>query len=207
MNLTLFGATGNLGSCLLGQLLARGHSVRVLVRRPEAVNERHANLEVVSGDVRSPADVATALQDQEAVINSVGGAFDSDIRRVTVRNILDALRDRPGFRLINLCGAGILSMGPFYLYQLPGFPAPMRLVSKEHRRVFDLLQCSHLRWTIVCPPSMNDEPDVGNYRLRLNRPHWPPAKSVNLVDVAHFIAKIVSEDSFVGARVAIAPAK
>lgn len=207
MNLTLLGATGNLGPYLLEQLLAHGHSVRVLARRPEAVKVRHARLEVVPGDVRSPADVTAALEGQEAIVNSVGGTFDSDIRRVTVSNILDALRDRPGFRLINLCGAGLLSIGPLYLYQMPGFPAAMRAVSKEHRRVFDLIRRSPLKWTIVCPPTMNDEVNSGNYQLRANRPIWPPAKTINLADVAHFIAKTVSEDSFVGARVSIAPAK
>lgn len=207
MKLTLIGASGNLGPYLLEQLLARGHSVRVLVRRPESMSEWHSRLEVVQGDARSPADVAAVLRDQEAVVNSVGGAFDSDIRRVTVSNILDALRDRPGFRLINLCGAGILSVGPLYLYQLPGFPPPMRIVSKEHRRVFGLLRRSPLKWTIVCPPTMNDEADSGDYQLRTNHPIWPPAKSINFTDVAHFIAKTVSEDGFVGARVAIAPAK
>ncbi len=207
MNVTLFGATGNLGPYLIEQLLARGHSVRALVRCPEAVTERDERLVVVQGDIRSPADVAAALEGQEAIVNSVGGSFDSDTRRVAVRSILDALRDRPGFRLINLCGAGILSIGPLYLYQLPGFPTSMRLVSKEHQRVFDLIRQSQLRWTIVCPPSMNGEVDSGGYRLRANRPLWPPAKQVNLADVAHFIAKTVSKDSFIGTRVAIAPAK
>jgi UDP-glucose 4-epimerase len=73
MRVLVTGAFGNVGRSALEELLARGHRVRCFdlktranVKTARTYGER---IEVVWGDLRNPADVATALVDQEVVVH------------------------------------------------------------------------------------------------------------------------------------------
>jgi len=73
MNILLTGAFGNIGRSTLEELLLRGHQVRCFDIRTQA-NERTARqyagrAEIFWGDLRSPQDIATALQGQEVVLH------------------------------------------------------------------------------------------------------------------------------------------
>ena len=73
MKILLTGAFGNLGMSTLEELLRQGHQVRCFVsRRP--VHQRTARrfadkIELIQGDMRQPADLAEAVQDQEAILH------------------------------------------------------------------------------------------------------------------------------------------
>src|SRR5262245_46586392 len=94
------GAAGFLGSRLVDELLARGEPVRALVRRPEQVETlRRRGVEVITGDVRSADDVATAIVGTTAIYHcaaAVGPHFSRheiyDTNLTGVRNVLEALR-------------------------------------------------------------------------------------------------------------------
>lgn len=73
MKILLTGAFGNLGMSTLHALLHQGHQVRCFVRR-RAVHRRTARrfagkIELVQGDIRVPADLEKAVQDQEMIIH------------------------------------------------------------------------------------------------------------------------------------------
>lgn len=73
MKILLTGAFGNLGMSTLHTLLHQGHQVRCFVTRRN-VHRRTARhfagkIELVQGDIREPADVAKAVQDQEMIIH------------------------------------------------------------------------------------------------------------------------------------------
>jgi nucleoside-diphosphate-sugar epimerase len=84
--IALTGATGFIGSYLLGELTRRGYSVRVLLRRPTALPANCTN--AVIGDLSRPINVAAALADVDTVVHSAGlaprmsGAPDDDFRRL-----------------------------------------------------------------------------------------------------------------------------
>lgn len=73
MKVLLTGAFGNLGMSTLRELLQQGHQVRCFVsQRP--VHARTARLfagriELIQGDMRHPADLERAVQDQEVIIH------------------------------------------------------------------------------------------------------------------------------------------
>jgi nucleoside-diphosphate-sugar epimerase len=73
MKILLTGAFGNLGMSTLEELLRQGHQVRCFVSRRKAhrrTARRFAGkIELVQGDIRQPADLAQAVQDQEAIIH------------------------------------------------------------------------------------------------------------------------------------------
>ena len=73
MRILLTGAFGNIGMSTLQELLRQGHQVRCFVPRHKA-NERTARrfagkIELIQGDIRRPADLSTAVQNQDAVIH------------------------------------------------------------------------------------------------------------------------------------------
>ena len=74
MRVLLTGATGFIGGEVLRRLLAAGHEVRAVVRRPSALTPR-PGLEIVAGDFATDHDPAlwrTRLGDVDAVVNTVG---------------------------------------------------------------------------------------------------------------------------------------
>src|SRR5579872_3894615 len=73
MRLFVLGATGRTGVELVDLALTR-HQVTAFVRSPGKVTRRDSRLAVVTGDVRKPEDVATALAGHDAVISALGPA-------------------------------------------------------------------------------------------------------------------------------------
>jgi nucleoside-diphosphate-sugar epimerase len=73
MKILLTGAFGNLGSSALPELLRQGHQVRCFIlpgKKYKDLARRFAGqIEIVAGDMRNPADLQAAVQDQEAIIH------------------------------------------------------------------------------------------------------------------------------------------
>jgi len=67
MKIALTGAAGHLGSCLLPELISRGHSVRVLVREK---NIEELPVENVRGHLSDRDALTTLMQDCDALIHS-----------------------------------------------------------------------------------------------------------------------------------------
>lgn len=70
MKVALIGATGNVGSRILDELLLRGHQVTAVARHPEKVPAK-ANLTATVGDEDDPEALAKVLRGHDAVIRAV----------------------------------------------------------------------------------------------------------------------------------------
>src|ERR1700736_446111 len=73
MKILLTGAFGNLGRSTLDELLRQGHSVRCFVSRRKAhlrtARSYAGKIELIRGDIRQPADLFEAVQDQDIIIH------------------------------------------------------------------------------------------------------------------------------------------
>ncbi|HVN42002.1 MAG TPA: NAD-dependent epimerase/dehydratase family protein [Steroidobacteraceae bacterium] len=93
------GATGLIGHTVARQLIAAGHSVRLLVREPQrAAPMVPADAEIVRGDITDSASLAPAVAGVEWVFHAAGmpeqwqrdpGLFDR-VNRLGTRNVLEA---------------------------------------------------------------------------------------------------------------------
>jgi len=105
------GATGYVGGQLLKALLAAGHQVRCLARRPQVLRTAAlAGAEVVAGDVLDPNSLRSAMAGVNAafyLIHSMGsaGSFEEEDRRAA-RNFADGARDLGVGHIIYLGGLG-----------------------------------------------------------------------------------------------------
>jgi nucleoside-diphosphate-sugar epimerase len=114
------GATGFIGSHLVEELLAQGEAVRALVRKADsrpAWERCPDNLpEIISGDMRGPTAMRTAVEGANVVYHcAVAGAGmpASEAHAVNLtglRNLLEGLRLAGGGRLVLLSGLSVLGL-------------------------------------------------------------------------------------------------
>jgi nucleoside-diphosphate-sugar epimerase len=72
MRIVIFGANGAAGRLLTEQVLAAGHHVVAVTRRPAAFPINHDRLSVVAGDVHDPQAVDRAVEGADAVLSTLG---------------------------------------------------------------------------------------------------------------------------------------
>ena len=79
MNVALVGATGNIGTKILAELVARGHTVTAIARNADKVPPSGV-VTIVAVDAADTAALANALRGHDAVISSVPYAAGIGIR-------------------------------------------------------------------------------------------------------------------------------
>ncbi|TAF49369.1 MAG: NAD-dependent epimerase/dehydratase family protein, partial [Sphingobacteriia bacterium] len=99
MNLTIFGATGMVGKQLVNQALFKGFSVTAFGRNVDSLIDRDNRNDLLiarKGYVFDAHDVQEALQDADAVISVLGGAFDGSdqSRSLGLKNIIAQMKTR-----------------------------------------------------------------------------------------------------------------
>jgi NADH dehydrogenase len=67
--LLLTGATGQVGSALLGRLLAQGTPVRCLVRDPRRLGPRRVRVQIALGDLTDPPSFRNAMRGVDTVVH------------------------------------------------------------------------------------------------------------------------------------------
>lgn len=115
-NVVLIGASGFVGTAILEELLNRGYCVTAVVRNPEKMTIRNANLLVVKADVSDVNTLAAVCKGKDAVISAYNpGWANPDIYEETLKNyplILEAVRKSGVKRLLCVGGAGTLFCAP-----------------------------------------------------------------------------------------------
>ncbi|HTJ34461.1 MAG TPA: NAD-dependent epimerase/dehydratase family protein [Dactylosporangium sp.] len=94
MKIVLTGGTGYIGSALLGQLVAAGHTVTALVRNDEAAAKaRKAGAEAAVGDLFDPSWTAERFAAADGVVHTAatGDARNPEFDRSVVRAAVQAL--------------------------------------------------------------------------------------------------------------------
>ena len=73
LNVLVTGATGNVGSVVVAELLKRGAEVRALIRKPDADNKLPAGVEAAIGDLLDPVSIEEAMKgvDKLFLLNAV----------------------------------------------------------------------------------------------------------------------------------------
>ncbi len=199
--IALFGATGQTGQEFLTQALAKGYSIKVLVRSPAKLSVKHNHLQVIQGDVLNAQDVEQTVADTELVVSLFGHVKGSPewLQTNGTKNIVEAMQKHGVQRVISLSGGGL----PFKEKDQPKLPDKLiRMLMKvaapkilndaiSHAEV---LRQSGLEWTIVRGPRLTNEPRKGTYRVG-----WVGVNAstkIGRADLADFIVKLVEEEQY-----------
>ncbi|MGR4868172.1 NAD(P)-dependent oxidoreductase [Variovorax sp. LARHSF232] len=150
MKIALIGATGQVGSRILGEALERSHQVTAIARNPASLAPR-AGLKVLALDVSKESDkLAAELAGHDVAIISV------KYSQVDAAPILEAVKRAGVPRVLVVGGAGSLQVASGVdLVDTPNFPAAYKgeaLAARDFLRL--LRQETAIDWTLVSPSAL-----------------------------------------------------
>jgi putative NADH-flavin reductase len=190
MKLTIFGASGATGTCLVRQALDAGHVVTAVVRDPARLSvPAQARLQVITADVMDPASISPAVADADAVITAVAphGTGPTTLRQDSTRSIMQAMQKTGARRLLFVSGSIVADEGesPYlrYLIKPVARRTFLRHVNADFLAAEQEIRASDLDWTIFRPPSLTNKPARGTYRVATDR-HLPRCFSITRADLA-----------------------
>jgi putative NADH-flavin reductase len=149
MKIALIGATGQVGSRILDEALARGHQVSAIARNPAPLAPR-AGLAALALDVTDGDKLAAALAGHDVAIISV------KYSQVDAGPILAAVKHAGVPRVLVVGGAGSLQVASGVdLVDTPDFPTAYKgeaLAARDFLRL--LRQEPAIDWTLVSPSAL-----------------------------------------------------
>jgi putative NADH-flavin reductase len=209
MKLTIFGATGGTGTCLLEQALAAGHEVTAVVRDPARLGVPAKLLHVVTPDVLDPDSLVPVVAGADAVLTAIGprGTGPTTISHDTVASITTAMQKAGTRRLIMVSGSIVADQGesPYMRYLVKPVVRRtfLRHVCADMRRAEDAVRASDLDWTIMRPPGLNGKPASGRYRTAIDH-NLPHGFTVSRADLTASMLAAISDPATLRRHFAIA---
>lgn len=158
MNITVFGATGAIGSLTVDRLLSAGHNVTAYARNPERVPARWGDrVRVVVGEMNDAAAIDSAIAGADAVVSALGPNMDRKATGLPLiegtKNILDAMKRHGVRRYIGHATPSVLDPQekPTLITRMTAWlPRTfMRRAYDEITGMTALVMNSDLDWTIV----------------------------------------------------------
>lgn len=203
MHIAVFGGSGRVGSRFIEHALAEGHTIRALVRDPSKVTPR-PGLEVLAGDVLTPADVERTITGTDAVVSGLGGAGvdnPGDAQSQGMRNIVAAMAKLGVRRVLGVAGGGILDSANGGLrHDQPSFPAVFKKVSNKHKEAWHAMRDSGLDWTMVATGDIVPGERTGVYRT-LEDFLPDGGRKISVEDVADFLLMALRDGKHLQKRV------
>jgi nucleoside-diphosphate-sugar epimerase len=211
VNVTVFGASGGVGSQVVDQLRSRDHRVTAFVRNPRKVPAGWGDdVTIVVGGLDDAAAIDRAVAGADAVVSALGPSLDRKATGLPLvegtRNIVAAMQ-RHGVR--RYVGNGTPSVldpreHPTWQTRLSTFMAKtfLRRAYDELVGMSEVVMSSGLDWTIVRFLAPKDGPAKG--RVRQGFYGFDKLSfNVTRADIARFTAAQVDDDRYVGAAPAI----
>lgn len=174
MNVTVFGATGAIGSLTVAELLERGHTVTAYVRNPAKAPAAWGDrVRVVVGEMANAESIDSAIVGADAVISALGPSMDRKATGLPLvegtRHILAAMRRHGVTRYIGHATPAVLDPQetPTPVTRLIAFMPRtfMRRAYDEIGGMTDPVKASDLDWTIVRFIRPTNDPKQGNPRV------------------------------------------
>jgi len=203
MKITIFGATGALGGECLGQALAGGHEVSVLVRSVAKLPEDlRARITAIEGNALVAEDVASVIgPDTAAILFAIGVDKDSpeDLCTDATRHIFKAMATAGVERFI-WCGGGStlvdedqITLGARIVEKFAQTFLRLRHDDKEHQYAL-LVQHPEIDWIGVRPLQMRKGPLRGEYRLGFDT--FSGMSKISFADCAHGMLRMLEDDTW-----------
>jgi len=197
MRIAIFGASGATGRHLVAQALAKGHTVKALVRSENSLTIDHASLIKVVGELSHSTTVQSVIKDAHAVISVLGArkGGSQTICADGVRSILQAMLSTGVQRLIALSAYGASETRNASLYI-----RFVRSVISEKMRDKDAMEevvrASTTQWTLVRPPMLTNAKAGGRYHSGVSMRPGITGR-ISREDLASFILNISINEQYI----------
>lgn len=174
MKVTLLGGSGPTGRLLLDKLLADGHDITALIRRPHIFPSPTHRLRTLRGDATTQSDVSAAVAGADAVVSVLGTGFSRKpiyLYSASAQAICSALAQAETRRLIVTSSAALSD------WIDPGWNWAERVVGRrileylgrtlyaDMARMEAIVGASSLDWTIMRPLGLATLDPPTTYRI------------------------------------------
>jgi putative NADH-flavin reductase len=210
MRLTIFGATGKTGECLVAQALAAGHQVTAVVRDPKRLHiSPQERLDVVTADVMNPGEIAPTVAEADVVISALGAPSKgpTTVLQDSTRSIIEAMNMTGACRLVTtISGSMVDDTGDGLIMHYLGKPITRRIlrnVCSDMRVAEGEIHTSKLDWTIFRPPRLTDKSGTGKYRVAIDR-NVPHGFTIARDDLATSVLERLIDPTTTGKHVFVA---
>jgi putative NADH-flavin reductase len=202
MKVIVFGASGGVGTHIVGQAIAAGHEVTAFARRPI---DLPASVRAVVGDVNREADVAAAMAGQETVLSALGIrrarqtnpwsrlASPPDFTSRTARFLVAAMKQHGVRRVIAVSAAGVGDSRPGLNWMMRFFIACSNVGAnyRDLEEMEKVYAASELDWCCVRPVGLKDGPVTGRVGQLES---FPFGAWISRADVADWMVRHLSSD-------------
>ncbi len=208
MKILILGATGRTGKLILEKALANGFEVNILVRHPEKITLKSEKLTIFEGLSTNLDDLKVAIKDCKSVISALNISRNTDFPwsalrtpkdflASTIQNIIDLSENQKLEKIIVISAWGVAETKkdiPFWFRFLIEI-SNIKFGYLGHEQSELLLQNSNLNWTTVRPVGLtNFKKNKPIIITQNNRPK--PNLTISRNNTAHFIIKILEENTF-----------
>ena len=169
MKVIVFGASGALGSRLVGEALERGHDVTAVARNASRLDDHHGRVQTASADATDADAVATVARGHDVAVSAVTQHQQPDMLVDAARGLLQGMGRAGVARLIAVGGAGSLEVAPGKrLVDTPDFHdewKPEALAAAGALEVFRQAD-TPVEWSFISPGALLAPGErTGHYRL------------------------------------------
>jgi uncharacterized protein YbjT (DUF2867 family) len=210
MYLTVFGASGGIGTHVVALALQRGHQVRAVYRTPPQPPPAQQAEVLLAPDLLAPDVAATAIRGADVVVTAVGPNFATrhnprtamasppDLHRRLAAAVIAAMKDASTpARLITVSTASmgpaddVMGTGPRLLFRFFRTVLVPNLgrVGEDLRAMEQELAASGLDWYAPRPVKLTDGPLTG----RVQASDRVTIKSISRADVAWHILSLAED--------------
>jgi putative NADH-flavin reductase len=161
MTVAVIGATGNIGSRILAELVSRGHTVTAIARHPEKTPAT-PGVTAKCGDASDKAGLVALLKGHDVVISAL--RFSGSDPHI----LIDAVKESGAKRYLVVGGAGSLEVAPGQkLIDTPHFPEAYKPEASKGGAFLQLLRGEKdLDWTFLSPSAIISAGErTGKFRL------------------------------------------
>lgn len=210
MNVTVFGATGQIGRHVVADLLSAGCDVTVYVRNPAKLDCDDPQLTTVSGELSDAERIRQAIRGADAVISALGPSLSRSVRGTPVsdgtRNIVAAMETENVSRYIGLATPSVPderdepTLKARILPRVAGLLFPNALT--EILGMTEAVRDSGLDWTIARITSPNNTKPKSTVRagfLGCDK----VGSAMSRADIAAFLVAQLNDDTYSRAAPAI----
>lgn len=195
MRITVFGATGTVGTHVVEQAVRRGHEVTAVTRDAQRV--RTAGVRVVESGLGDRAALRAAVAGQDAVVVVLGAGRKGGVRAAGTAAVIEAMRAEGVTRLVvqSTLGVGDSRGNLNFVWKRLMFGLLLRPAYADHVAQEEQVRASGLDWTVVRPAAFTDGPLTGEYRAGFG-PEVRSSLKVSRADVAHFVLDQLADDTY-----------
>ena len=179
LHILVYGATGEVGTHIVDEALARGHLVTAVSRNPASIVRQHPNLEAAKGDLLDAGSIALLIRGKDVIVTSVRGVLgdkhnpENALQYIAVRNVIEQMQTHTeaAARLIHVGGSGSLEVEPGVMYadRIPKLLISKRLESEIQGQILALQflrTIEDVEWTYATPPkNFTNGPWTGDFRI------------------------------------------